>query len=247
MTSSFDLQFANVFVFWWASFSWSSAWFVLPEFSMLLGTDCNSFNWSLIIELNVKHTCISIQSTTFLQLHIQVINKFTYKTSLSVVTCVNPRNLKPRNFHFLVSFSFEVIFPSDDIGIKRREIFLHIFWSIWKVCRMMSTYSNAHAKVKKIIFNFAFPRNWFEFGIILNDSLKSSIWDIQILVSFTGTKISKNPGIQPSHYEFELSRPRWGNRRYITCNMFQLKHELVSPSLNLKGSDPTDNFKYVVA
>ena len=26
--------------------------------------------------------------------------------------------------------------------------------------------------------------------------------------------------------------------------MFQLKHELV-PSLNLKGSDPTDNFKYV--
>ena len=34
-------------------------------------------------------------------------------------------------------------------------------WYTWKVCRIMSTYSNAHAKVKNWIFDFQFPGNWF--------------------------------------------------------------------------------------
>ena len=47
-----------------------------------------------------------------------------------------------------------------------------------KILSGMSTYSNAHAKVKKWIFNYELPRNWFEFGIILNNSSSSSILDI---------------------------------------------------------------------
>ena len=50
-----------------------------------------------------------------------------------------------------------------------------------------------------------FPRNWFEIGIILNDSSSSFILNIQIIVSLTGTEISKNPVIQPMHgriYQF---------------------------------------------
>ena len=79
--------------------------------------------------------------------------------------------------------------------MSRRGIFLRIFWSILKVCRVMSTYPNAHAK--KWIFNVEFPRNCHGFDIISNDFRSSSIWDTQIVVSFAGTEIRKNPGIQP--------------------------------------------------
>ena len=34
---------------------------------------------------------------------------------------------------------------------------------------------NAYAKVKKLIFHVEFQGNWFEFGIILNDFLSSTI------------------------------------------------------------------------
>ena len=63
----------------------------------------------------------------------------------------------------------------------------------------MSTYSNAHAKVKNGIFHFSFPGNWFELGIIGNDFSSFTIWAIQIQVSFTAFKNRKNPGIQPIH------------------------------------------------
>jgi len=37
--------------------------------------------------------------------------------------------------------------------------FLRIFWYIWKVCRIMSTYPNVYAKVKKLISDVQFPGN----------------------------------------------------------------------------------------
>ena len=52
-------------------------------------------------------------------------------------------------------------------------------------------YPNAHAKVKKWILTVQFPRNCFEIGIILNDFWSASIWDTQILVSFSWTEIPK--------------------------------------------------------
>ena len=36
-------------------------------------------------------------------------------------------------------------------------------WYMWKVCPIMSTYSNAHAKVKNWIFDVQFPGNWFAY------------------------------------------------------------------------------------
>ena len=62
------------------------------------------------------------------------------------------------------------------------------FRSKWKVCPGISPYSNAYAKVEKWIFDVQFPGNWFEFGIIWNDFWSSTIWDIQIQVSFVGFK-----------------------------------------------------------
>jgi len=41
------------------------------------------------------------------------------------------------------------------------------FFDIYQKCRIMSTYSNAHAKVKRWIFNVELPRNWFGLGFIL--------------------------------------------------------------------------------
>ena len=64
---------------------------------------------------------------------------------------------------------------------------------------MMPTYSNAHAKVKKWIFNAHFPRNWFEFDIILNDFSSSTIGDTQIQFLFTVFQNPKNPGIHPKY------------------------------------------------
>ena len=61
------------------------------------------------------------------------------------------------------------------------------------------TYPNTYAKVTNWIFDVQFPENWFEFDTILNDFWSSTIWAIQIQVSLTEFKNSKNPGIQPNH------------------------------------------------
>ena len=85
--------------------------------------------------------------------------------------------------NFWVVFNIELFSASSRgnfIGIKRCGIFLRIFWYMWKVCRVMSTYPNAYAKAKKLIFHVEFPGNWFEFGIILNDFWSSTIWAFQI-------------------------------------------------------------------
>ena len=85
----------------------------------------------------------------------------------------------------------------DDIGIKRCEIFLRIFWYMWKVCRMMSPYSNAHANAKKMIFDIQYPGNRFEFGIMSNDFWSSTIWASHIRLLLNEVETPKNPGIQP--------------------------------------------------
>ena len=72
-------------------------------------------------------------------------------------------------------------------------------WIPGKVCRIMSTYTNSHAKLKKLISDVQFPRNGFELGIIENDFWSSIIWAIQIQVSFPEFENPKNPGIQPNH------------------------------------------------
>ena len=85
--------------------------------------------------------------------------------------------------NFWVVFNIELFSASSRgnvIGIKRCGIFLRIFWYMWKVCRMMSTYPNTHAKLKKWIFEIQFPGNWFESDIVGNDFWSSSIWAIQI-------------------------------------------------------------------
>ena len=88
------------------------------------------------------------------------------------------------------------------IGIKRCGIFLRIFWYTRKVCRIMSTNSNAHEKIKNWIFDVQFPGNRIVFSIILHDFWSSTICAIQIQFSFAQFKNSKNPGIQPKHWEF---------------------------------------------
>ena len=74
-----------------------------------------------------------------------------------------------------------------------------VYTCMWKVCRGMSTYPNAHAEDKMLIFSIWFPRNWFNFGIILNDFWSSTIWAIRIQLSCTEFKNPQNPGIQPIH------------------------------------------------
>ena len=74
-----------------------------------------------------------------------------------------------------------------------------------KVCHIMSTYLNAHAKIKKLIFDIQFPGNRFQLGIIKNDFWSSTIWAIQIQASFPEFKNPKNPGIQPIH-ELKMDR-----------------------------------------
>ena len=63
----------------------------------------------------------------------------------------------------------------------------------------MSTYPNAHAKIKKVISEIQFPENRFELGINENDFWSSTIWAIQIQDSLAGMKNSKIPGIQPTN------------------------------------------------
>ena len=61
------------------------------------------------------------------------------------------------------------------------------------------TYSNAHAKVKKFIFNVQFPGDRFGMGIIFKDFLK--LFNLSYLdKSFIHwVKKFQNPGIQPSY------------------------------------------------
>ena len=68
----------------------------------------------------------------------------------------------------------------------------------------MSTYSNAHAKVKNWIFDVQFPGNWFDFGVILNNFWSFTIWAIQIQVSITELQIRKKPGIQPRYFRVRV-------------------------------------------
>ena len=51
-----------------------------------------------------------------------------------------------------------------------------------------------------------FQGNWFEFGIIENDFWSSTIWAIQIHVSFTEFKNPKTPGIHPTYRFLESKR-----------------------------------------
>ena len=93
-----------------------------------------------------------------------------------------PRFWKFSNFWKIIRGS---CFACDGIGIKRCGIFLRIFWYMWKVCRIMPTYPNAHAKVKKSVFLFWVPRklvrvryhwNWF---FKLYNSSYSNSWFIR--------------------------------------------------------------------
>ena len=77
---------------------------------------------------------------------------------------------------------------------------------MWKVCRILSPYPNAYAKVQKLIFDVHFPGNCFEFGIILNDFWSSTIWSIQIQVSRTESENPENPGIQPTNAKRDDSK-----------------------------------------
>jgi len=57
----------------------------------------------------------------------------------------------------------------------------------------MSTYSNAHAKVKKCIFDFNFPGNWFEFGIIENVFGAQTSEVFRFKIHSMGSKVLKFP------------------------------------------------------
>ena len=79
---------------------------------------------------------------------------------------------------------------------KECEIFLRIFWYIWKVCRIIPTYPNLQAKIKKMISDIQFPGNRFELGTIKNYFWSSTIWAKQIQVSFPEFENPKAPRIQ---------------------------------------------------
>ena len=104
---------------------------------------------------------------------------------------------------------------------------LRIFWCMWKICRVMSTHSNAHAKVKILTFNVRFSENRFDLGIILIEFWTSIIWSIQIHFSFADFKNYKNPGIQPSHWPILFGRKLpFSNRIYLWNENF-FYHEMV--------------------
>ena len=69
----------------------------------------------------------------------------------------------------LLPLLFSASSGTHKISIKRCWTFLNSFWYLWKVRRIMSTYPNAHAKVKKLISDVQFPGNQFKLGIIGNN------------------------------------------------------------------------------
>ena len=91
--------------------------------------------------------------------------------------------LTPVIFNFWSVF-YSLVLPTvthcHETWTKRLRILVCIFWSGSQVCPRMPTYSNAHAKVEKWIFEVQFPGNWFEFDIIVNNFWSSTIWVIQI-------------------------------------------------------------------
>ena len=58
----------------------------------------------------------------------------------------------------------------------------------------MPTYRNAHAKLKKWIYDIQYPGNRFESVIISNDFWSSTIWAIRIHVSFACSNIIQISG-----------------------------------------------------
>ena len=144
----------------------------------------------------IASICVGVLISKSPNVYVLIRWSFWYaKLGVLIWFHVNPRNFNPRKIHFLDSFPN----GAHKIGIKRCEIILRIFWCMWQGCREMPTYPNAYAKVKKLIFHVEFPGNWFEFGIILNDFLSSTIWSIQIKVWRIQVKNPKMPGIQPKH------------------------------------------------
>ena len=139
-----------------------------------------------------------------------LVNMFMFKyIKLAVLIWfrLNPCNLNLRNFQFLVGFSFKPIFalsPTMTTLISKDVKFSLMS----KVCRILPSFSNAHAKTPKRIFDSHFLDNLFEFGVILNDFWSSIIWAIQIQVSFRELEIPKNPGIQPTYRQKRLSRQK---------------------------------------
>ena len=91
---------------------------------------------------------------------------------VEIVILVNQHNFEPCDGQCLVGFSFETIFPllpSVATLISEDVVIYCVSYDVCEICRRMSTYSIAHAKVRKLIFDIRFPGNWFGFGIILND------------------------------------------------------------------------------
>ena len=58
---------------------------------------------------------------------------------------IQPTQFQPKLFsifgRFFIRYPFSSVALCDDIDIKRCEILLRIFWSMWKFCPMMSTFS----------------------------------------------------------------------------------------------------------
>ena len=99
--------------------------------------------------------------------------------------------------------------PENILNLSSRICHRRYFWSLFhsrlyfhhRAPIFISTYTNAHAKIKKWIFSCWFQGNWLKFCIISNDFWSSTIWAIQIQFSFTEFKNSKNPGIQPFYVQ----------------------------------------------
>ena len=113
---------------------------------------------------------------------------FIYERRDTYLISRQPTQYQPPFFQFLVSFSFQFQnrFPSialcDKIDIKRRGIFLRIFW-----------YPNAYANAKKCDFDVQFQ----EMGssLVSFQMIFEALQSLQ--VSCPGVEGPKNPGIQP--------------------------------------------------
>ena len=83
-------------------------------------------------------------------------------------------------------------------GIKRRGIFLRIFWSMsWVAASYPPTLTTTQNL--KWIFDSNFPGNWFKIGIIGHYFSSSTIWAIEFEVSFPGVENTQNPRIHPKY------------------------------------------------
>ena len=85
----------------------------------------------------------------------------------------------------------------------------------------MSTYSNAHAKIKNKIFYVRLPGTWFIWDIIQNDFWNSTIW---LTFHLLGSKI---PG-------FDLIMPDFSNSIKFSVKLFHLNENVNSFSLILQ-------------